>query len=55
MAGLHRIKSCIVRLEKLVSGEIEEIPELNEPVMDKFGGHHYWGTLVSQSVITNKV
>ena len=52
---MHRIKSCIVRLEKLVSGEIAEIPELNEPVLDKFGGHHYWGTLVSQSVITNKV
>lgn len=56
LGGLvRRIESCVDRLEQYVDGEIPEIPELDETVLQKIGGNHYWGTLVSQSVITNKV
>lgn len=44
LGGLvQRIKSCKKRLEALVNGEIDKIPELDEPVQNKNnGGNVYW-------------
>lgn len=51
---IQRIKSCKDRLEKFVNGEISEIPELDEPVLDKINGYP-WGRLVTPNSLSSQI
>lgn len=48
---IQRIKGCKNRLEKFANGDISEIPELEEPVLESFNGGHYWHRIVSANNI----
>ena len=39
---MQRIESCTRRLKKFAAGEIAEIPELDEPVLDRKAGYVNW-------------
>ncbi len=48
---MMRLSACKGRLEKLVNGEISEIPELDEPVLEQDTGiHHGWSSCISVNV-----
>ena len=51
---IQRIKSCSDRLRALVNGEISEIPELGEPVLEQIndnGDGDFWIRLVTPNLI----
>ena len=50
---LQRIESCKTRLELLHCGEITEIPELDEPVLEEKVGAYTWGKVVSPNVVSH--
>ncbi len=52
-ALLQRTESCMKRLEMLISGEIVEIPELDEPVLDEPVWHTSWGRVVTPNVLSH--
>lgn len=44
---IQRITSCRDRLRQLFDGQIQQIPELDEPVLEHPNGYHYWGRIIS--------
>lgn len=48
---IQRIKSCKTRLNQFVCGEINEIPELEEPVMCQKNGLDWWERIASPNQI----
>ena len=52
-ALLQRTESCMKRLEMLVAGEISEIPELDEPVLEEPYTNNNWARTVSPNVISH--
>ncbi len=50
---IMRIESCKARLIDLVNGKINEIPELDEPVLTEINGHNHWSRLVSPNIISH--
>lgn len=49
---LQRTLSCHKRLNKFISGEINEIPELDEPVLEEIIGISRWRSMVSANDIS---
>lgn len=49
---IARIKSCKMRLEQLVAGEINEIPELDEPVYAKEIKTCWWPAIASPNAVS---
>ena len=49
---IQRLTSCKERLEQFVAGEITEIPELHEPVLEGTTGY-FWRKCVSANVISH--
>ena len=48
---MMRLSACKARLEKIVCGEITNIPELDEPVLEQDTGiHHSWSSCISVNV-----
>lgn len=46
-----RLSACRTRLEKLISGEIDAIPELEEPVLEQdIGIHHSWESCITVQI-----
>ena len=48
---IARTKSCKMRLEQLLSGEITSIPELEEPVYEKKITTHWWPEIASPNSV----
>jgi hypothetical protein len=52
-ALLQRTESCKERLELLVCGEIKEIPELDEPVLEEPYTINHWARTVTPNVLSH--
>ena len=52
-ALLQRIESCKTRLEMLACGEITEIPELDEPVLEENYTTNTWARTVTPNVLSH--
>ena len=52
-ALLQRTESCKNRLEMLINGEIEEIPELDEPVLEERYTTNTWARTVTPNVLSH--
>ena len=50
---LQRVESCKNRLELLVCGEITEIPELDEPVLEERYTTNTWARTVTPNVLSH--
>lgn len=50
---ITRIESCRERLVEFINGNITEIPELSEPVLNETNGHDHWSRLVSPNIISH--
>ncbi|MBR2886220.1 MAG: beta-N-acetylhexosaminidase [Clostridia bacterium] len=50
---LQRITSCQNRLKDYVEGKLSEIPELNEPVLEKTIRLGHWSRSVSPNIVTH--
>lgn len=49
---IQRVSSCKARLEAYVNGEIDSIPELSEPVLEKSNGKVHWWKCITPNAIT---
>ena len=52
---LSRLKSCKRRLEGYLAGEIPDIPELSEPMLNRAMDSYSWSRMVSANAITNRL
>ena len=52
-ALLQRTESCKKRLEMLIKGEITEIPELDEPVLEETYTNNTWARTVTPNVLSH--
>lgn len=48
---IQRLKSCKERLLKFISGEISNIPELDEPVLNDTNGSGFWWRVSTPNII----
>ncbi len=49
--AMQRALSCKNRLIALINGEINEIPELDEPVLEKANGLYFWDRIITPNAV----
>ena len=51
---MQRIVSCRNRLAEFADGKVENIPELEEPILDQINGYNSWARIATANVMSHK-